>query len=181
MDNSYILKTQKFIIREDDFDPRYSFATVKNTHELFLQKNLIHTLAIQAKRHEGVGHTQEVIDYINSTSNWDIQLHGWDHDRYSDWKYNDIVRDLFAGIGYCQQMFKRVPTVFYPPWNCESNVLKQACQYVGLQFNNNCAYIMSYTNTPESYQDKNVIYFHNWDLNNSKALPKLLDMAMINI
>ena len=179
MDNTYVLKTQKFIIREDDFDPRYPASVVQKTHEMFLQKNLIHTLAVQVKRHSGVGHTQELINYINSTSNWDIQLHGWDHERYSDWEFNDIVRDLYAAIGYCQHKFNHTPTVLYPPWNCESDVLKRACDYVGLLFNNNCAYIMSYTNSPEKYQDKNVVYFHNWDNFNCEALPKLLDMAKL--
>lgn len=179
MGNDYILKTQKFIIREDDFDPRYSLDFVKKIHELFLEKNLIHTVALLPSKEDRIGHTEELISYINSTSNWDIQVHGWHHEKYSEWKYEDTVKDLFAVIGYIRQKFNKDPSIFYPPWNCDSDILRKACQYVGLEHNNNCAYIMSYTNTPEKYQDKNVVFFHAWDKYNYPEIPKLLDMAKL--
>ena len=179
MGNDYILKTQKFIIREDDFDPRNFKSSVEESHKMFLDRNLIHTIAVQAARYGHIGHSQDLIDYINSTPNWDVQLHGWEHEKYSEWKYDDIVKELFAAIGYVQKKFNTTPTIFYPPWNCDSDILRKACEYIGLEHNNNCAYIMSYTNTPEKYQDKNVVYYHAWDKFNYEALPKLLDMAKL--
>lgn len=151
------------IIREDDFDPRYSLEQVKEVHELFLKYDMMHTTALNVMRGERYGIGPEVVDYIKSTKNWDIQLHGWDHEEYHKWPYHTVIRDLYAGIAYIERVFGKRPIIFYPPWNGDSEHIKRACDEAGIQLSNNAVYIRHYLQKPEKYKDQNIIYFHSWE------------------
>lgn len=163
------------IIREDDFDPRYKVEQVKFVHEMFLGRNLTHTIALQMAVGGQFVHKQEVIDYVKSTGNWDIQLHGWNHEEYHKWPMRDIARDLFAAIAYTQKLFGVTPKIFYPPWNGESPSIEAACKLTGLEFNNKAAYIIHYLREPKKWDWVEAIYFHAWEKSNLDRLPKLLD------
>lgn len=165
------------IIRNDDFDPRYDLAIVKQVHEEFLKRGLTETICVQAIRNGALRHRQDVVAYVRSQEGYDVALHGWNHEQYHVMEdVGEIVKHLAASLYLITEQFDIHPTVFYPPWNGDSPQVRAACQFLGLTFSNSAAYITHYIKEPQAYNDVEAIYFHMWEPHNIEALPTLLDI-----
>ncbi|MDD5015243.1 MAG: hypothetical protein PHW73_09145, partial [Atribacterota bacterium] len=68
------------IVRNDDFDPRWSLDIVKKFHEFFMERNMVETLSIQMVRGYTIGFNEDVVNNIKNNSNYNLALHGWEHE-----------------------------------------------------------------------------------------------------
>ena len=164
------------IFRHDDFFRAITLATVKWVHEEFLKRGLVETACIQVCYGNIPGLLPGVVEYLNDTPNYDIQLHCWNHDRYDTWDTESIIRDLSAAMSYIKETFGRYPTAFYPPFNAVSESVTAASAFLGLDLRNVGTYIKHYINAPAAYKDTPAIFFHSWSKDNLEALPVLLNL-----
>lgn len=168
------------ILRNDDFDPRYDLETVMKFHKEFVQRDLIETIAVQATRNGAMAHHEDVVEYINNTSHYNVALHGWDHEDYGKMDRKDIVKHLSASLYIVERQFAQKPTVFYPPWNSSSKELELACEFLGLELSYEAVDMGGYIRDPERYQNIPAIYFHMWEQGAYEMLPQLLDIIKTN-
>ena len=162
------------IFRHDDFDFRENLETVKKIHEEYIKRDLVETIAVNNSIGGGVGWKPEVLDYVNSTSNWDIQLHGWMHEPYEHYPYWRVFGDLVATLSHTKQYFPNSdPKIFYAPWNGYSGTIEKACADLGIQMGGVGDYIMHYLDWGR--RGKDIIYYHSWDSQDVANVPKLLD------
>ena len=164
------------IFRHDDFSRVIPLATVKWVHEEFLKRDLIETACIQVCYGGIPGLHNNVIEYLRSMPDYDIQLHCWDHNQYHTWDAERIIQDLSAAMSYIKETFGNYPTAFYPPWNADSESVTEASAFLGLDLRNKGTYIKHYINAPSAYMDTTVIYFHSWSKDNLEVLPALLNL-----
>jgi len=164
------------IFRNDDFDPRYKIEMVRRVHEMFNDRGLIETICVQISRNGHIGHKPEIIRYVRTHPEYDIALHGWDHEEYHKMELGDILKSLAASLYLTEQQFGVRPKVFYPPWNGDSKELRLACHMLELEYSNKATYIIHYLKEPKRYKKTPAIYFHMWEQHNLDALPKLLDL-----
>lgn len=162
------------IIRQDDFDPRTDLETLQKVHEEFVKRDMLHTIAVNNSMGLVTEIEPEVLDYVNTTDHWDIQLHGYHHELYYHWGAKDLYPHIAANLLLTKRDFsKSNPTVFYPPWNKTSDALEAVCKKLGLTVNAECEYIDMYLNWDK--RDTGVIYYHMWDKKDIGMLPLLLD------
>jgi len=164
------------IVRNDDFDPRWSLDIVKKFHEFFMERNMVETLSIQMARGYTIGFKEDVVNYIKNTPNYDLALHGWEHERYENVLCKDIVRDLAASLYFFKRIFDVTPEYFYSPWNIQNVEVLKACQILGLKVRENPVDIKAYINRPEVREKADSVYFHMWEKDHDILVPKLLDI-----
>ncbi len=162
------------IFRHDDFDSRENLEIVKKIHEEFIKRDLTETIAVNNTIGSAIGWESAVLDYVNSTPNWDIQLHGWVHDAYEHLHYNKVYGDLVASLWHTKKHFSKAdPTVFYAPWNGYSDNILRACSDLGLQMGGAGDYIMHYVDWKR--RGKDIVYYHSWEADDVGNIPRLLD------
>jgi len=164
------------IIRNDDFDPRVVLDTIKKFHEFFIERDMTETLSIQIVRNYTIGFSEEIVDYIKNTPNYDLALHGWEHVRYDDVLCKNIVKDLAASLYFFKRIFDVTPEYFYSPWNIQNVEVLKACQILGLKVRENPVDIKAYINRPEVREKADSVYFHMWEKDHDILVPKLLDI-----
>jgi len=159
------------LIRHDDYDMRMSPEFYIAVHEKFIANNLIETAVIQITQHGRLANFEakkEIIEYMNTAPNWDLQIHCWAHDPYHEMSYNEIVRDMSAALFHFQKLFNRLPTVWYPPHNGDSEEMQRAAKTLGLIINNESIGIKQFVMDARGGVIKgNSLYFHGW---NSKEM-----------
>lgn len=167
------------VIRHDDYDFRMDPKQYIAIHEEFIKAGLIETAVLQFTTDGHIKTFQpELINYMNTTSNWDFQLHGWAHDRYSEWETDYIIRDMSAAVMWCQKLFNKTPTVWYTPWNQWSNNMEQAAKVIGLTISNESYDIARFIREVESkHYEGTTMYFHGWKSDEMLLFPKMLEMA----
>lgn len=165
------------ILRCDDFDPRLELKYLKPLHEEHLKRNIPFTVAVNNCMGHRIGFDQDVIRYVNEETpaeSWDIQLHGWEHERYWTMKWPHVYRDMKANIEWTKETFVRSdPKVFYPPWNETSGFLQQACDELGLTMvasNHTIRELMW-----NGREDKDCFFWHWWTQDDREILPQALD------
>lgn len=164
------------IFRHDDFSYRTRLEAVQRVHEEFLKRDLVETVCIQACYPPMIGLKEEVIEYLKSSTNYDIQLHCWQHDSYNEFSPLEIIRDLSAAMFCIKKILGAYPTILYPAYNADSESVITACNYLGLELRSYGAYIKHYIGDPEAYLGTSAIFFHSWSEDNLEVLPVLLDM-----
>ena len=170
---------QRITIRHDDFDFRLTPAEYIANHENFIKHGLVETAVIQlATKNCLNGFNQEIVDYLNQAPNWDLQLHGFNHDHYNEMNYNEIVRDLSAALYWFGRLFGKYPTRWFTPWNCYSDDMKRAATKVGLEIDNESWDIAKFVREFEVY-DGHSLYFHLWRKPEKELIPKMLKLAKI--
>lgn len=164
-------------IRCDDFDPRIDVKTLKPLHEEFVKRNVPFTIAVNNCMGDHVGFAQEVVDYVNATDGWDIQLHGFTHDRYWIMPYHEAYMQLFTNKEMTKQTFvKSNPTIFYPPWNESSQIVVNAAKELGLQ-----VITTGGQRTTREFlknwnvQDQDLFFWHWWNEDDRSIIPEVLD------
>src|SRR3990167_2647490 len=98
---------QQIIVRSDDLDPRIFLDDLKHIHELFLANGIHFTICINNVMGGSTQFRPEVIDYINSTEGWDIQLHGFIHDPLWYMSRNELYQNLFTNLYLTKQLFPK--------------------------------------------------------------------------
>jgi peptidoglycan/xylan/chitin deacetylase (PgdA/CDA1 family) len=167
------------IIRHDDLDFRMDTAEYIAVHELFIKAGITETAVLQFAQFGNLGNFREdLISYMLSTPCWDFQLHGWQHDEYDKMSYTDIIRDLSASINLCKKLFGRAPTVWYPPWNRESEDMKKAAEFFGLGFSNESNDISKFIReAKEGRFVGTTLYFHAWNKSERDQVPEMLEFV----
>lgn len=166
------------IYRHDDFpqgiNNGFEFETF---HQEFVKRNKVHTLSILFKL---LNKDSWLVRYVNNTSNFDIQLHGWEHLNYS-LESEKVIRDhIVKSFRKSAELFGILPTVWYLPWNgwvdgkkfeLVPRVTKIAKDY-GLEVNINCEHIYD---VMEKNKKSDTVYFHYWKDKERILVSKLLD------
>ena len=166
------MSDQKIIVRSDDVDPRINVDDLIYIHSLFLANGIPFTIAINNVAHYLYEFDPKVIDYINSTEGWDIQLHGFKHDHLWYFARDELYQNIFTNLHLTKQLFPKAnPTVFSPPWNEVSAIMNKVCAELGLTVHTTGTHIRFWLNWKR--RDPNVIFIHWWDLEDLKLLPAL--------
>lgn len=111
------------IFRDDDVSYLTNLEDFKKVHEIFNEYNQIHTIALLTK---DIDKNLELIDYIKSQKNIDVQIHGYDHIDFVFATDEEIAKQLQISFNIITNRFK-CPSVFYPPFNsCDKRVIEIA-------------------------------------------------------
>jgi len=146
------------IFRDDDISYLTDVKQFKRVHEIFIEHNVVHTIAVIAS---GIEKNQELIEYIKMNS-WlmDVQLHCWEHIDYSQ---NES--DIYEHMRLSRRIFKRVfgeyPKVFYPPWNKATQFLIDKMKDFHMELSNEKVSLSQYIRTKGGVNEK-VVNFHYW-------------------
>jgi peptidoglycan/xylan/chitin deacetylase (PgdA/CDA1 family) len=171
----------KIIIRCDDWDTRLRMTNVYPLHQEFVKRKIPMTVAVNNAMGGGYGHDPEVLKYMNESdpASWDIQLHGYEHERY--WTYNlkELYRDMFANLYITKRDFIHSdPKIFYPPWNETSVNLVNVCKELGLTVktsNRTSHEFLTWNNIAE----QDCYYWHWWTPDDCRELPAVLDKLLL--
>lgn len=164
------------IVRSDDLDPRIYLEDLKHIHEIFVLNDIPFTIAVNNVMGNSYRFRPEVIDYINGTNGWDIQLHGFSHDHLWYMSRNELYQNLYTNLYLTKQTFPHSnPTVLYPPWNEGSQVMQEICNELGLTLHTTGRHIRFYTKWNRR-TDVDCLFFHWWDLDDLKYLPELFSI-----
>ena len=150
------------LYRDDDISKYTDLTTIMRIQELFVKYNKIHTVTILM---EDLWESRGVWEWLISTPNLDIALHGWNHKDYSELCYVDTLEEIRKSLTYWERNLERLDLnipikVMYPPWNKSSDKLAMVCDELGLELNVNV-------------DDKEVFNFHWWEFIGGKNLDKL--------
>ena len=170
----------QFVIRHDDFDFRLPAEDYIAVHKQFIKAGLTETAVLQLTQWGNVHNYQpKLITYMNTSPNWEFQLHGWSHEHYDQMDYKNIVRDLAASILFCQRLFKATPTIWYPPWNCDSPAMQEAATYLDLRIDNESNDISKFLREYDlGVFTGNSFYFHAWNRDERKLIPQAIKAVL---
>jgi len=173
----------RIIIRSDDWDFRLDTQQYIDAHEEFKKRGLIETMAIQPTTWGKLSnYHQDLIDYVNKeldAGTYDLQVHGWQHAHYDEMEMDFVVRDLMATKYFCIKYFGRDPKIFFTPWNCMSNNLERAAQFVGMEVSNESNDIWRFIR--EAKVDKfsgKTLYVHLWKADEMALFIEMLDLVV---
>jgi len=185
-----------FIYRNDDFNFAVNLPFLKTIHGYFEKVNVNHTIALQFDGQKEPCGNEKILDYIRNTSNWDIQLHCWEHYLYKDLDKSKIYDNLKYMIKWTEKNLGTRPTVFYPPWGRTGTgkVLEEATKKLDILVEPDCAFINYYcgaiangekyfkTAVTESnhfipYSKWRSVYFHLGPRDQVFLIPFLIDVT----
>ena len=177
---------QKLKIRNDDFDFRMSTEYYVAVHEHFIANDLIETAVIQITKNNNLSDFEakrELIDYMNTAPNWDLQIHGWAHDNYHEMSYGEIVRDMSAGFFHFQKLFNKLPTVWYPPYNGRSEDMERAAETLGLTIDNEDMPISRFVEKRDMDWENgklkgHSLYFHSWNHQEMEHFEEMIKLVV---
>ena len=171
----------KLTIRHDDYDFRMLPEFYIAVHEHFIANDLTETAVIQFARHErllNIEKHKETIEYMNTAPNWDLQIHCWDHDNYSEMSYPEIYKDMSAALFHFQQLFNRLPTTWYPPHNVNSEDMMRAATTLGMTINDESIGVKDFVmDAREGIIKGKSLYFHGWNNNEMEYFEEMLKLV----
>lgn len=167
-------------IRHDDYDFRLTPQQYMEIHEEFKKRDLIETIALQPTQWGRLSNPpEELIEYISRESHYEIALHGWGHFHYDEMEYDFIVRDLMAAKEWCKTYFGVYPKVWYTPWNCMSNNMERAAEFVGMTISNESNDIWRFIREVEvGHFSGETLYFHGWKQDECELFIQMLDLVV---
>lgn len=170
-------------IRHDDYDFRLSTQQYIEIHEEFKKRELVETLVFQPTQWGRLATVdQELISYLIKeikAGTAEIALHGWGHFHYDEMEYDFIVRDLMASKYWCQTYFGGEPKVWYTPWNCMSNNMERAAQFVGMTISNESNDIWRFIREAEVEKfSGETLYFHGWKADEMALFPRMMELVV---
>jgi peptidoglycan/xylan/chitin deacetylase (PgdA/CDA1 family) len=176
----------KLIFREDDVNKDTDVAVLKYIHEQFLDNHLTHTVSFLC---DGLEKNTKLIDYINSTTNWDLAIHGWNHHNYCVMSKSQIEDELDKCILQIDRLFNVVPEKWYLPFNGwvkdigfkKVPFVSDIAFFHGVDVDIDCYHISDAVPALEKGEKLNArtVYFHGWDVEDLKLLPNLLYLSQI--
>ena len=167
----------------DDMDCRIDLKTLKPLHEEFVKRGIPMTVAVNNVIGHRIGFDKDVLDYVNGTDpkTWDIQLHGFEHDKIWAMRYAHVYRDVFANLYMTKRDFPHSnPTIYYPAWNETCTFLEQACKEMNLTVQpgrrTTHEFLTWNFNNKES---EKLYYWHWWTPDDRRELPAVLDKLLV--
>lgn len=110
--------------RDDDISVLTNVVDFKKVHEIFNEYKQIHTIAILTK---DLHKNTELVNYINSQDDIDIQVHAHEHIDFVFASNDEVRNQLNTCALTIEALFNVTPTVFYPPFNsCDERVIRIA-------------------------------------------------------
>lgn len=166
------------LIRHDDFDFRMTTQEYVDNHEKFINAGLTETAVVQLARNGRFSNfPTDLIEYMKTAPNWDIQLHGWGHDMYSEWEYDYILRDISAAVYWVEKLFERKPTIWFPPWNQMSLNMERVAKVLGLTINNESNDIAKFIRETKTGDFKgSSVYFHLWNRGEAELIDEMVEL-----
>jgi peptidoglycan/xylan/chitin deacetylase (PgdA/CDA1 family) len=151
------------IFRNDDIflteSPRgygvyYDFEKFKASHELL--KGHDHLLAINAAEIENYPELKNYILY--NRHDFLFGVHGWSHERYSEWNEEAIYQSLKRAKEKIERTFNENVEWFLPPWNKRNEAMYRACERLDLKVND--SFIVA---ADLGEKESGVCCFHYWN------------------
>jgi peptidoglycan/xylan/chitin deacetylase (PgdA/CDA1 family) len=169
----------QIVVRHDDFDFRLKSEEYIKIHQMFLDRDLIETAVIQYTHDGNVpSYDKDLIEYMNTYGGWDIQLHGWAHDNYSELPKWRIREDLKKSKDMSMYLFGKEPTVWYTPWNCRSESMDEVAELESLTISNESYDIAKFIREVKSGEYIGTsFYFHGWKKDEVEQLEEALDLV----
>lgn len=171
----------KLIYSDNDISKKTPIDLIKYVHNQFLIHHRTHTIAVIC---EGLEQNRQLLDYVNTTTNWEICIHGWTHDNYCLLPKEKIAEDLDKCILKLERCFGVTPEKWYLPdngWTEEKgfNLVPRVADisiYHGIDVDTDCDHISHAVEELENGRKvvTNTVYFHSWDANDLMLLPNLL-------
>jgi peptidoglycan/xylan/chitin deacetylase (PgdA/CDA1 family) len=167
--------------RDDDVCKLTDVEVLKHIHKQLLEQHKTHTVAFLC---DGLEKNKPLIDYINSTHNWNLCIHGWNHHNYCNMTKPQIEEELDKCILKVEELFGVVPEKWYLPWNGWTDefgfekvpFVADIAFYHGVDVDIDCYHITDAVAELELGRKLNTdtVYFNNWDIEDLKLLPQLL-------
>jgi|GEM_PF-6882884 len=135
----------------------YNFDRYREVHDILATAGLKHTLAICAAE---IPNHPELVKYINTWKDeFTFGLHGWNHERYSTWPTEAIIRSLGRAKERIETVFDTKVEWYFPTWNKRSPELYAACEFLDLRLDD------VWMNLDEALagKEKETIRFHSWN------------------
>lgn len=135
----------------------YDFQRYVDVHTLIVKNGQKHVLAICAAE---IWNHPELIEYIQERQDeFILGIHGWNHEKYSTWPKEAIVRSLKRSKDQITDVFGECSDWYFPTWNKRSDEMYKACEELGLKLNDN------WMNLGEALTgvEKETIRFHSWN------------------
>ena len=171
---------ENLIIRNDDFDFRMQPEFYIAVHEHFIVNDLIETAVIQIAKDDRLINFEaksDVIEYMNTSPNWDLQIHCFNHSSYHEMSYGKIVRDMSAALYHFQELFHRRPTTWFTPHNTDSEGMQKAAKRLGLEINNESIAIQQFvSDAREGVIKGDSVYFHGWNDGEMKYFEEMIEL-----
>ena len=116
---------------------------------------------------------------MNEAPNWDIQLHGWGHDFYSEWEFDYILRDISAAIYWSEKLFNKKPTIWFPPWNQISANMERVADMLNLKIDNEANDVAKFIRNMKSGGfDGHSVYYHLWNRVEAEQIDEMIKYAI---
>jgi len=179
---------KRFVFRDDDIASNTELEWFKPVHELFVSNHKTHTISIICNMFET---NKTIIDYIKSTNYWNIQIHGWEHERYGLYDEKRIGEELDMCIEKIESIFGVTPSKWYLPWNGWTPELGsgheldampkiyKVAKLHGLEADINCDHMGHFMRELEEGEmpKTKTVYFHSWNKDDCLMLPHLIDLT----
>jgi len=125
------------IYRDDDINKNTDLTTLMRIQDVFDHCGKIHTVTVIM---EHLWESRGIWEWLMTTENIDVALHGWIHCDYAGVSYDGTVRMLRQSLNEWKKHTERMGytkelKVFYPPWNSWNDNTMRACEEVGLELN----------------------------------------------
>lgn len=165
------------ILRDDDLPQNIPLERMKLFHDIFIEYDKIHTMAIIASQLEK---REDFVNWVNTIDHKDLTLHGWNHTSYPEMKDDDIRNHLSLSIDAFNKYFNIIPKMWYLPWNGWTKELgftgiprvKKIAEEFGISVNEKAVNI---GNLIKGDEKCDVVYFHAWQLGDEDYLKILLE------
>ena len=154
------------LFRDDDifltesprgFGEYYDFVKFKECHEYFKKAKVKHVLAIVASE---IWNHPELVEYLKENKeDFEFGIHGWAHERYSEWEEEAIYKSLNRAKNTIEEVFETRCHWFFPPWNKRNDAMYKACERLELKLND------SFVVPHEALDGKeaDALCFHAWN------------------
>lgn len=132
-----------------------------------------------------------MVDYIKSTNYWDIEAHGFVHERYGLYSDQQIADDIDKCIEKIEKLFGVTPKKWYLPWNGwtpelgvgheldQMERIKYIAELHGIEVDINCDHIGHFSKCLEEGEKPKTktVYFHSWNKDDVAMLPRLIELT----
>lgn len=159
------------IFRDDDISCFTNVDDFKRVHELFNKYNVTHTIAVIAK---DIDKNSELIEYILSQSNINVQLHCWDHVDMTQLNEIELQWAFSKGVSCLKTWLKKNPTILYPPWNKHSTPMDEKAKMFDMTVSSKKISLAQYIKFGGDVGEE-TINFHYW----APQETMLLEQALI--
>jgi len=175
----------QIIVRHDDFDFRMDPQDYIAIHEEFIKAGLVETAVLQFTQWGRMQNFKpELIDYMNAhKDSYDFAIHGWGHFHYDEMEYDFCVRDLAACKYFCEKLFQVIPKVWHTPWNCRSENMDRAAEFMGMTIDNESNDIAKFIREAkvevarDGIWQGHSVYFHGWQRSEMEQFQEMLSLV----